>query len=77
MYNKPAGCSTPAFGAPHNNNNNNNTSIVSYTILVQETFRTPSCFLHSTSQVLRVSLCMPVLDVAMLKEVFYTINENI
>jgi hypothetical protein len=24
MYNKPAGCSTPAFGAPHNNNNNNN-----------------------------------------------------
>jgi hypothetical protein len=24
MYNKPVGCSTPAFGAPHNNNNSNN-----------------------------------------------------
>jgi hypothetical protein len=24
MFNKPAGCSAPAFGAPHNNNNNNN-----------------------------------------------------
>jgi hypothetical protein len=28
-YNKPAGCSTPAFGAPHNNNNNNNKDSVS------------------------------------------------
>jgi hypothetical protein len=24
MYNKPAGCSAPACGVPHNNNNNNN-----------------------------------------------------
>jgi hypothetical protein len=45
MYNKPAGCSTPAFGAPHNNNNSNNNIIhnVLYlyiqTALPRKTFR--------------------------------------